>query len=365
MKSPIEYFSAITDPRMDRTREHSLSDIIFISIAAVICGAETWNDIEAFGKAKKAWLKRYLKLKNGIPSHDTFNRVFSMLDPNEFERCFLAWIKDVAQISEGEVISIDGKSIRGSAQRGSKAMVHMVSAWASTNHLLLGQVKVADKSNEITAIPRLLEVLAIKGCIVTIDAMGCQTEIARKIKEQGGEYILAVKSNQPGLEQAIKDTCLLSKPLDSYEQTDSGHGRIETRMCKIYDDLSHLENKSRWKGLQRFAVLTSTRYIKATGLQETEQRFYITSLATDAKTLESGIRKHWGIENSLHWVLDVAFNEDGGTKQNENAVQNFSLLNRIALNILKNEKSKKRSVKGKRLDAGWDHAYLLRVLQSA
>jgi len=364
MKSPIGYFSAITDPRVERTKEHLLSDIIFISISAIICGAETWNDIEAYGKAKEDWLREYLQLKNGIPSHDTFNRFFSSIDSKEFETCFLNWIKDVTQITDGEVVSIDGKSIRGSKKYGSKAMVHMVSAWAQTNHMVLGQVKVNDKSNEITAIPKLLEVLAIKGCIVTIDAMGCQTEIAEKIIEKEADYVLAVKGNQGSLEQSIKDTLLLSKPVDVDETDDVGHGRVEKRICKVYTDLSHIENTERWKKLKCIVVIQSTRHTKSTKQEQTETRFYISSANPNAKTLQLAIRRHWAIENNLHWTLDVAFNEDKSTKTNENAVQNFSALNRIALNLITNEKTKKRSVKGKRLDAGWDNDYILKILKN-
>lgn len=364
MKSPIDYFTLLSDPRVERSKEHKLSDIIFISISAVICGAETWNDMEAFGKAKLDWLKQFLSLENGIPSHDTFNRVFSAIDPAQFESCFLSWIKDVAQITEGEIVSIDGKSIRGSRRHGSKSMVHMVSAWAQANHMILGQVKVNEKSNEITAIPKLLEVLAIKGCIVTIDAMGCQTEIAKKIIEKEAHYVLAVKGNQGNLEQAIKDTVQLSTPITTYENVDSGHGRIETRTCKVYTDLSYIADVEKWEKLTCIVVLESNRYIKSTGKEEKEKRLYISSANPDAKKLEAVIRHHWGIENSLHWVLDVAFNEDKSTKQNENAVQNFSILNRIGLNLLKNDKTKKRSVKGKRLDAGWNNNYLIQILKN-
>lgn len=364
MKSAIDYFTSITDPRIERTKEHHLSDIIFISIAAVICGAETWNDIEAYGKAKEDWLKQYLELKHGIPSHDTFNRFFSSIEPKEFERCFLNWIKDVTKITDGEVVSIDGKSIRGSKKQGGKAMVHMVSAWAHSNRMVLGQVKVNDKSNEITAIPKLLEVLAIKGCIVTIDAMGCQTNIAKKIIEKEADYVLSVKGNQGSLEESIKETLKFSKPSDIDESDDVGHGRVEKRVCKIFTDLSHIENKERWEELKCIVVIESMRYIKSTQEEQKETRFYISSANPNAKLLQQAIRYHWAVENNLHWVLDVAFNEDKSTKTNENAVQNFSALNRVALNLVTNEKSKKRSVKGKRLDAGWNNDYIIKILKN-
>jgi predicted transposase YbfD/YdcC len=364
MKSPIEFFSELEDPRVDRTKDHLLEDIIFITIAAVICGAETWNDIENYGKSKEAWLKQFLKLQNGIPTHDTFNRVFSAIEPKQLESCFLNWIKAIAKITKGEVVSIDGKTIRGSLNKGSKSIVHMVSAWANQNRLTLGQIKVADKSNEITAIPKLLEVLAINECIVTIDAMGCQTKIAEKIIDKGADYVLAVKGNQGSLENGIKDTIRFTKPVDTIEDTDFGHGRIETRKCSLYTDFSHIDNYKRWKGLKCIVLIDSTRYIKATGKEEKEKRLYISSLEPCSEKIAQSIRKHWGIENSLHWVLDVSFNEDKSMKRNAIAVQNFSIINRIALNLVTNEKSKKRSIKGKRLDAGWNNNYLLKILKN-
>lgn len=363
MKSPIDYFSEIEDPRVERTKEHLLTDIIFITIAAVICGAETWNDIANYGKSKSTWLKEFLQLKNGIPSHDTFNRVYSAIEPRQFETCFLNWVKAVSNITEGEVVSIDGKTIRGSRHNGGKSVIHMVSAWAHKNNLSLGQVKVGDKSNEITAIPKLLDVLAIKGCIVTIDAMGCQTDIAEKIIEKQADYILAVKGNQGSLEEGILDTIKFCKPIDVHEDLDFGHGRIETRVCSVYTDFSHLENVSKWKNLNCIVKIDSHRYIKESKAEQTETRLYISSAKACAKTLEKNIRAHWAIENSLHWVLDVAFNEDKSMKTNPNAVQNFSIINRVALNLISNDKSKKRSVKGKRLDAGWDNDYLVKILK--
>lgn len=363
MQSPIDYFSKLNDPRIDRTKEHLLSDIIFITIAAVICGAESWNDIENYGKAKELWLKQILKLPNGIPSHDTFNRLYSILNPTELESCFLEWVKAVSNITEGEVVCIDGKSIRGSRKKGSKSIVHMVSAWAGKNRLSLGQTKVDDKSNEITAIPKLLEILAIKGCIVTIDAMGCQTEIADKIIEKGANYILAVKGNQGSLEEGIIDTIKFTKPVEVYEDLDFAHGRIETRICSVYTDFSHIDNFVRWKDARCVVKIDAHRFIKSSGKEETETRLYISSLLPNATILEKSIRAHWGIENSLYWVLDVAFHEDQSMKTNPNAVHNFSIINRITLNLLTNDDSKKRSVKGKRLDAGWDNEYLLKILK--
>lgn len=364
MKTPIDFFTDIKDPRIERCKEHPLEDILFITIAAVICGAETWNDIENYGKSKEKWLKQYLKLPNGIPSHDTFNRLFSLLDPKQLEECFINWIKSIAEITHGEIVSIDGKTIRGSRDKGSKSFVHMVSAWAHTNHLVLGQIKVEDKSNEITAIPKLLDVLELKGCIVTIDAMGCQTEIVDKIIEKGADYIISVKGNQGTLENGIKDSVRFLEAVDRHEETDFGHGRIEQRNCSVYTDLSLIENASKWKGLKTLAKIDAQRTMKATGKEESETRLYISSLPPNAMTIAQGTRSHWGIENSLHWVLDVSFGEDKSMKHNQNAIENFSIINRIALNLVKNEKSKKRSVKGKRLDAGWNDDYLLKILKN-
>jgi predicted transposase YbfD/YdcC len=364
MKSPIDYFAQTKDPRIERNKEHLLEDIIFITIASVICGAETWNDIEAYGKQKKEWLRCYLKLPHGIPSHDTFNRVFAAIDPVEFETCFLNWIKAVAELTDGAVVSIDGKTIRGSKKKESKSAIHMVSAWANANQLALGQVKVDEKSNEITAIPKLLEILALKGCIITIDAMGCQRAIVDKIVSKEADYVIAVKGNQGLLEEEIKDTIHFCKPFSVWDDTDVGHGRVETRKCSVYTDFSHMENPCQWNKMQCVVKIESTRYIKATGVEQTENRFFITSLEPDAEKIARSIRSHWGIENNLHWLLDVAFHEDKSRKREGYAAQNFSIINRIALNLINNEKSKKRSVKGKRLDAGWNNDYLIKILKN-
>jgi predicted transposase YbfD/YdcC len=362
MTNPISYFSSLSDPRIDRSKEHLMEDIIFITIAAVISGAETWNEIEDFGKSKESWLGRYLQLPSGIPSHDTFNRFFSALDPQEFEQAFLSWVKDVVQLTEGEVISIDGKTLCGS--KGGKRAVHLVSAWSSANQLSLGQIKVDEKSNEITAIPRLLEVLALTGCIVTIDAMGCQRDIAEKIITKEADYILAVKGNQGLLEENVKDTVRFTQPSSQWTEEDFGHGRIEKRTCSVFPDLSLIENASAWKSLQAVVKIDSYRYIKCTAKEEWETRYYITSCKASAQKLGKSIRSHWGIENELHYQLDVSFHEDDSRKREGYAAQNFSLINRIALGLIKNENSKKSSVKRKRLEAGWNNDYLLKILRN-
>ena len=362
MQTPISYFTEMKDPRVDRSKEHLMEDIVFITIAAVICGAETWNDIENYGKSKESWLRQYLELPHGIPSHDTFNRFFSALDPEEFEQAFLSWIKDISELTKGDIISIDGKSLCGSRKGNSKRAVHIVSAWSKANQLSLGQVKTDEKSNEITAIPKLLNVLALKGCLVTIDAMGCQRDIAAKIIEKEADYLLAVKGNQGSLEEDVERTVRFVKPASEWIEDDFGHGRIEQRKCTLYNDLSFIGNADAWKNLSAVVKIESTRFHKSSGKEEKEIRFYITSSKGNAEVIGAGVRAHWGIENNLHWQLDVSFNEDYSRKRDGYAAQNFSLLNRIALNLVKQEQSKKRSVKGKRLDAGWNNEYLLKIL---
>jgi predicted transposase YbfD/YdcC len=364
MDSPIKYFAELTDPRVERTKEHLLSDILFIAIAAIICGAESWNDIEQYGRSKEPWLKTFLALPNGIPSHDTFNRVFSALDPEQLEACFLAWVREVAQLSDGEVVSIDGKAIRGSRQAGNKAIVRMVSAWANTNHLVLAQRRVADKSNEITAIPKLLQVLELSGTVVTIDAIGCQRSIAQQIVAQKADYILAVKENQEHLLEDIKDSFQMLAADTVADETDCGHGRVERRTCSVLADCSLIEKASEWTSLRSVVRIQAERFHKASGEVEEETRYYISSLPPEAARLNRAIRQHWGIENSLHWVLDLAFHEDQSRKRAGHAAQNFSRLNRIALNLLKNDKSLKVGVRGRRLAAGWDNDFLLRLLRN-
>jgi predicted transposase YbfD/YdcC len=362
MDSPLQYFARLTDPRMERNREHLLEEILLIAIAAVLSGAESWNDIEEYGGSKQEWLETFLTLPGGIPSHDTFNRVFAALDAEELEQGFVAWVSSIAQLTAGEVVAIDGKTLRGSRQSGKKQLVHMVSAWASANNLVLGQRKVDDKSNEITAIPKLLAALELSGTVVTIDAMGCQKSIAEKIVEKKADYILAVKENQQLLREDIKDSFRMLTADTVAEEIDCGHGRVERRRCAVLGDLTLLDKPGDWKGLRSLVRIEAQRFHKATGKTEQETRYYISSLSPDATPLNQLVRQHWGIENKLHWVLDVAFGEDLSRKRAGNAAQNFSLLNRIALNLLKQEKTLKRGIKGKRLKAAWDPAYMLKLM---
>ena len=362
MTSPLPFFSELTDPRVDRTKVHMLEDILFIAIASVICGAESWNDMETFGKAKEEWFRTFLRLPEGIPSHDTFNRVFSALNPDELESSFISWTRSVAKLTDNEVVSIDGKSMRGTREHGSKSIVHMVSAWASKNHIVLGQLRVEEKSNEITAIPKLLDLLVIKGCIVTIDAMDCQKDIVSAVVKKAADYLIAVKGNQGNLQEQMEESFRFLPAVSISEDTDCGHGRVETRRCSVISDLSLIENIEEWKNLRSLIKIETERYDKCRQATLKETRLYISSLEADADLINRSVRSHWGVENSLHWVLDVAFNEDHSRKRAGNAAQNFSLINRIALNLLKNEKSAKVGVRGKRLKAGWDNDYLLKIL---
>lgn len=365
------HFGNLVDPRMERTRRHELVDIITIAICGVICGGDSWVDIELFGKSKQDWLAKFLGLPNGIPSHDTFGRVFSRLDPDKFRSCFMDWVAAISQITRGQVVAIDGKTVRGSHDKANgKDAIHMVSAWASANHLVLGQTKVNDKSNEIVAIPVLLELLELSGCIVTIDAMGCQTGIAQQIISKGADYVLALKENQGSLYEGVKDSfnCGYRSGFedvehDYYEVVNKGHGRIETRRCwsiSADEELDYVDEHKRWPGLSSVVMVTSEREV---GDQvSVETRYYISSLKGSARKLLEATRTHWGIENSVHWILDVAFDEDRSRVRKNHAPQNLAIIRHIALNLLKQETTSKGGVKARRKRAGWDNDYLITVL---
>ena len=367
--SITRYFDDLPDPRIDRQKRHELTDMLTIAICAVICGADGWVEIEQFGQAKADWFKTFLGLPHGIASHDTFGRVFAALDPVAFEGCFMSWIKSLCEDTAGDIVAIDGKTLRRSFDHAAgKTALHMVSAWAADSGLTLGQIATEQKSNEITAIPKLLKLLDIRGATVTIDAMGCQKTIAEQIIEQEGDYMLGLKGNQGTLHDEVK--LLMDEAVehdfehmqyDFHETIDGDHGRIERRKVWCTHDVDWFKDKDQWPGLRSFVMVESQRTV---GEKTTrERRYFISSLdGTNAKRCAHAIRSHWGIENSVHWILDVAFDEDRCRVRQGNASENMSLLRRIALNLVKNNKSIKVGVKTKRLRAGWDEQYLLNVL---
>jgi predicted transposase YbfD/YdcC len=359
----MSIFGSIEDPRSHINQLHNLVDILLIGIISVICGAETWKQMIEFANSKEEFLRKFLELPNGIPSEDTINRVFSSIDSSQFETCFIDWVNSISNLLKGQVIAIDGKTIRGAKSKGKKSPVHMVSAWANQNNLVLGQVRVNEKSNEITAIPELIDKLFIEGNIITIDAMGTQTDIADKIIENKADYILAVKENQPQLLEGIKDEFRFSRDIETDTDVDFGHGRIETRTCSVISDFQFIEDNNKWNKLQQIIKIESVREFKNSDKQpEKATRYYIASLVDTAANYQKNIRSHWGVENKLHWTLDVAFSEDASRKRNNNAAQNYSILLKIALNLLRNEKTEKQGIAGKRLKAGWNEDYLLKVL---
>jgi predicted transposase YbfD/YdcC len=362
MSSFFEHFASLPDPRVERTRLHKLSDILFITLAAVLSGCDDWNEIELYGKTKEEWLREYLELPSGIPSHDTFNRVFSLLDAEALRACFLSWVEEVACLTKGEVVSIDGKRLCSSGEDGKRSLIHLVSAWSEANQLMLAAVKVKEKTNEITAIPTLLSVLELKGCIVTLDAIGCQREIAEAIVEKGADYILAVKGNQGFLLDDSKEAFAEQKPSSENMTTEVGHGRIEKRTCRVIEDPAWICRKEEWKGLQSLVEITSERTNKTSGEKQAEVRYYISSLSADAASFNRYVRSHWGIENSLHWTLDVVFHEDQSQKRAGHAAENFALITRIALNLLKADNQSRLSMKNKRHKAAWDNNYIIQLL---
>jgi predicted transposase YbfD/YdcC len=369
-KTVIEHFSNLKDPRIDRKKLYPLMEILLIVLSGAICGADSWRDFVIFGKEKKEFFKQYFPYKNGIPSKNTFARVFAALCPASFKTCFIEWVQSLQEILH-DVIAIDGKTLRRSFDKGSKqAAIHMVSAFATQAKLVLGQQKVAEKSNEITAIPLLLEVLYLKGSIVTIDAMGCQKNIAEKIISKEADYILALKGNHETLHEDVK---LFFKAesekeksnfiTDKYHEVDAGHGRIETRECWISDKLDWLEQKEEWKDLKTVAMIEETREIGEK--KSVERRFFISSLEANAQVIASAVRSHWGIENTLHWVLDMTFREDESRIRGKNAAENMAIVRHIALNMLQNAKKtmKDISIKGLRKAAGWGNSTLELILK--
>jgi predicted transposase YbfD/YdcC len=364
--SIAHHFRDLPDPRQAGSCDHDLIDIIVIAICAALCGQLAWTEIAFYGQDHAQWLKTFLRLRNGIPSHDCFRYVFTRLDPQAFQRCFAAWIEALSHATGLKHIAVDGKSLCGSRGRG-KAALHLVSAWASANHLTLGQVAVDSKSNEITAIPRLLEILQLHGAIVTIDAIGCQKEIAAQVRDQGGDYVLAAKDNQPRLLEDIQAT--LTKHLDQtaavddgscVETIDRGHGRREVRTYTLVTDLGLIRDRELWRDLRGVCLAVSERTID--GVTSAEARYYIGSLQGTVQEYARVIRDHWGIENSCHWVLDVTFREDASRNQAEHGAENLAWLRRMALSLLKNDTTCDRSLRAKSAKALADHDFLLQLL---
>ena len=375
--SLIECFKDLPNPRVETMCDHKLIDVLVIAVCCLLCGGEGFNDMEDFGKAKFDWFKSFLELPNGIPSHDTFNRVFAALKPKRFLECFVRWTEGLRQAIGQEIVALDGKALRRALRKGEAAR-YVVSAWAEGNGLVLGQLKVEDKSNEITALPQLLRVLELSGCIVTIDAMGCQKKIAKEIREADADYVLALKGNQETVHEEVKsflDAALaerqapklpgtkLSKEAETLaflETVEKDHGRIEIRRYYQSDVLNWFADKDKWEGLQSVGMVQSLREID--GKTTEEWRYYLSSLPLDIETFARAVRSHWGVENKVHWTMDVCFREDQSRARTGHAAENLATLRRLALNMLKREKTKKRGIKGKQLNASWDHAYLLRLL---
>jgi len=360
------YFSNLPDPR--RTNKgnlrHCMSDILLLTFSGVLCGCQEWDRILMFGEHEIDWLKKHGCFSNGLPSKDTLRRFFMALDPSSFQKCFRNWIDSLRDPSTLEVIALEGKTVRGAKNSSVPQSItpHIVSAMATDQGLCLGQFKVIDKSNEISAITELLDVLFIEKSIVTLDAMGCQKAIVEQIRSKNANYIIAAKANQGTLHLALKETLQLEKPTQIVEQDDCGHGRVEKRICKIYTNLSHLENSEKWKDLKSFIVVEKEVYHKSSQRTTNETRFYISNLSQDAATINTAIRKHWSIENQLHWVLDVVFNEDSARKRIQNSAENFNIILKTALTLVNKETTLKKSKNNKRFKALINKEYREKVL---
>jgi predicted transposase YbfD/YdcC len=372
-KPLVECFEGLPDPRMDRTRAHKFIDILVIGLCSTLVGGENFTDMERFGRLREDWLRGFLELPEGIPSHDTFNRVFSALDPHAFMDCFGQWIQAICPNLSDEVVAIDGKALRRALNEGG-TIPYVVSAWASDNGIVLGQVKVDEKSNEITAVPELLDALKLNGAIVTLDAMGCQKKIAENIIGKDADYVLALKGNHETVHEEVREFFADAVPpcatqcsqaadsghMDFHQTIEKGHGRIETRRYWQSTDIAWFDDKERWKGLSSFGMVESIRQEK--GKRSIERRLYLSSLPLDAQRFARAVRGHWGVENCLHWSLDVTFREDDSRARTKNAAQNLATLRRIALNLVKKDRSVKDTVRGKLFAAALDPDFLRHLL---
>lgn len=359
-----EHLECIADPRHHNTR-HVLVDMLLIALCALISGAESWTQVAEYGRSKLTWFEQFLQLPNGIPSHDTFGRLFARIDPEGFRNVFTRWVQDLSESLVGKTIAIDGKTLRGSHDRiNGKSAIHMVSAWASEIRLVLGQLKTDDKSNEIIAIPELIKMLALEGAIVTADAMGCQKKITQTIIEEKADYVIQVKDNQPRLHEDIalyfQDPA--SGLLETFKSVDGEHGRVEYRRYYTTDDIDWLQGKHEWAGIRTICMAVRERDVN--GKRSTEKAYFISSLENQAAIIAKAIREHWGIENGLHWCLDVSFREDHCRVRKDHAPENLGILRHMAMNLLKREQSLKGGIQTKRLKAAWDHDYLLKILSA-
>lgn len=375
--SLIEHFKDLPDPRVQRTKDHELIDVLTIAICTLLCAGESFYDMEDFGQAKEGWFKTFLSLPNGIPSHDTFNRVFAALDPQAFGECFMAWTQSLRAAVAQEIVALDGKALRRALDADQHSKV-IVSAWAQSNGLVLGQLKVDDKSNEITALPKLLRALELSGCIVTVDAMGTQKQIAREIIEADADYVMALKGNHETVHAEVKTfldatvteaaaarpagvkPSVAAATLETLATVEKDHGRHETRRYYQSAALAWFSDREKWDGLKTVGLVEATREVR--GKVTVERRYYLSSLPLGVAVFAKAVRGHWSVENSLHWVLDVQMSEDNSRARSGYAAENLATLRRLALNLLKQEKTKKRGIHGKQLNASWDHAYLLRLL---
>jgi predicted transposase YbfD/YdcC len=372
--SLIEHLQQLPDPRVRGRCDHELVDVLVIALCCLICGGEGFNDMEDFGKAKRKWFKTFLRLRGGIPTHDTFNRVLAALKPEAFLEVFMQWTQRLRETVAEEIVTLDGKALRRALDQGQSPRV-IVSAWAASNALVLGQVEVPDKTNEITAVPKLLRALELAGCIVTLDAMGCQKEIAREIREADADYVLALKANQGQAYEEIKrylddavarhdQTAPVHRnavPLAFKQTVEKDHGRLEIRRYWQSEDVGWCAGRRQWEDLRSVGMVESVRQV---GRQTptVDRRYYLSSLEVSVERFARSVRGHWGVENSLHWVLDVQCGEDRSRVRTGHAAANLATLRRLALNLLKKDLTKRRGIKGKQLNASWDHSYLLRLL---